>query len=50
MECSIKMGLRKNRMGSYGLNSSDSEQGPMVGSCERGYEPSIFICGGEFLN
>jgi hypothetical protein len=28
-----------------GLDSSGSEQGPVVGSCERGNEPSCFING-----
>jgi hypothetical protein len=33
-----------------GLDISDSEQGPVVGSCEHGNEPSGTIKGGEFLH
>jgi len=31
------------------LDSSDSEEGPMVGSCEYGNEPSDYIKGRAFL-
>jgi hypothetical protein len=32
------------------LDASDSGQGPVVGSCEHGDEPSGFIKGGELLD
>jgi hypothetical protein len=37
-------------VGSCGLDSSGSGQGPMVASCEYGNEPSGSIKGREFLN
>jgi hypothetical protein len=33
-----------------GLDSSDSGQGPVAGSCEHGNEPSGSIKGGKFLD
>jgi hypothetical protein len=33
-------GSKRNRMGRYGLDSSDSGEGPVVGSFEHGNEPS----------
>jgi hypothetical protein len=39
-----------NRVEKCGLDSSGSEQGPTVGSCEHGNEPSGSVKGGEFLN
>jgi hypothetical protein len=35
-------------MGECGLDASESGQGPVVGSCEHGNEPSGFIKGEEF--
>jgi hypothetical protein len=34
----------------FGLDSSDSEQGPVAGNCEHGNEPSGSIKGREFLD
>jgi hypothetical protein len=31
-------------------DSSDTQQGPVVGSCEHGNEPLSFIKGGEFID
>jgi hypothetical protein len=36
----IKMDLKRDRMGWYGLHSSGSGQEPVEGSCEHGNEPS----------
>jgi hypothetical protein len=38
------------RLERCGLNSSDSGQRPLVGSCEHGNEPLVSIKGGEFLD
>jgi hypothetical protein len=39
-----------NRVGTCGLDSSDSGQGRVVGPCEHGNEFSGSIKGGEFLD
>jgi hypothetical protein len=36
-------------VGSYGLNSAGSGQGPVAGFCERGNEASGLVKGGNFL-
>jgi hypothetical protein len=40
---------RRNRVESCGLDASDSGQGQLAGSYERGNEPSGSIKGGEFV-
>jgi hypothetical protein len=37
-------------VGKCGLDSSESEQGPVAGCCEHGNEPSSSVKGGEFLD
>jgi hypothetical protein len=37
-------------MGACGQDLSGSEQGPVAGSREQGYQPSDSIKGGEFLD
>jgi hypothetical protein len=42
--------LKRNSLGGCGLESSGSEQGQMIVSCEQRNEPLGSIKGGEFLN
>jgi hypothetical protein len=39
-----------NRVERFGLDTSGSGQGPVVGSCEHSNEPSVSIKGREFLD
>jgi hypothetical protein len=39
----------RNRMGQFGLDSSGSKQGKVVGCCEHGNEPLSYIKCGEIL-
>jgi hypothetical protein len=45
----IKIDLKRDRMGWYGLDRSGSGLRPVEGSCERGDEPSGSITFGEIL-
>jgi hypothetical protein len=47
---SYQNGSSGNRVGRCGLDSSGSGQGPLMGYCEHGSEPSGYIKGGEFLD
>jgi len=46
----IRMGLKRNGVGSCGLNLSVSEYGPVRGFCQHGSETSDSIKGGKFLH
>jgi hypothetical protein len=42
-EIGLKLDLKTNRMGLYGLDSPSSRQGSVAGSCEHGNEPTDSI-------